>query len=331
MSNNTVINKVAIIYKTTKGVPMVIEERHLNMIREALPNAEVTFTETEEEMLAKQVNADVLLAWGRISPIRYCQYATNLKWIFSFSAGVEGLIVPEILKLKVKISSAKGIHGLPMSDHVLCYILSFLRGFPTFFSHQNQQIWEKLNILPEETCGKTVGIIGLGEIGKVIAKRCKAFDMRVLGVKRSPVPVEYVDEVFSSEEIDQVLEQSDFIVILIPLTPDTVHYFDKVKLAKMKKTSYLINVGRGPVVDEKALIEVLQEGKIAGAALDATEIEPLPDDSPLWKMLNVIITPHTAADTPYYMDRALSIFCKNIERFQNGERLISEVDLEAKY
>lgn len=310
---------------------MVIEEHHVNMIREVLPNAEVFFTESEEEMIAKQVNADVLLAWGRISPIQYCQYATNLKWIFSFSAGVEGLIVPEILKLNVKISSAKGIHGLPMADHVLCYILSFLRGFPTFFLHQHQHVWEKLDNVPEETFGKTVGIIGLGEIGKVIAKRCKAFDMRVLGVKRSPALVEYVDEVFLSEEIDHVLEQSDFIVILIPLTPDTVHFLDKAKLAKMKKNSYLINVGRGPVVDEKALIEVLQEGKIAGAALDATEIEPLPDDSPLWRMPNVIITPHTAADTPYYMDRALSIFCKNIERFQTGERLISEVDLEAKY
>lgn len=325
------IRKVAIIYKTTKGVPMVIEERHLEMLRQALPEAEVYFTETEEEMIAKQVNADILLTWGRNSPISYCQYATNLKWIFSFSAGVDGLIVPEILGLNVKMSSAKGIHGVPMADHVLGYILAFLRGLPTFLSQQDQKIWQKLNGFPGETVGKTVGIFGLGEIGKVIAKRCKAFDMTVLGVKRTPSPVEYVDKVYSSDDMDEVLRQSDFIIILVPLTPETVHYFDKAKLDKMKKTAYLINVGRGPVVDENALIEALQTGVIAGAALDATEIEPLPENSPLWKMPNVIITPHTAADTPYYMDRAFKVFINNIERFKLGEKLIAEIDATAKY
>jgi len=331
LNNELQIRKVAIIYKTTKGVPMVIEEHHLSMIQQALPEAEIYFTETEEEMLEKKVNADLLLTWGRNSPIAYCRYATNLKWIFSFSAGVEGLIVPEILNLNVKLSSAKGIHGLPMADHVLCCMLSFLRGFPTFYAQQQQQVWEKLINVPGETFGKTVGIVGLGEIGKEIAKRCKAFDMKVLGVKRSPVAVDYVDQVYGSEEIDTVLEQSDFIIILVPLTPETVHYFDKTKLEKMKKTAYLINVGRGPVVDEKALAEALEEGKIAGAALDATEIEPLPQDSPLWKMPNVIITPHTAADTPYYMNRALQIFTQNVGRFKKGERLISEVDMHTKY
>jgi len=329
--NGKLIKTVAIIYKTTENTPMVVEERHLEMVRQAIPGVEVHFTSTEEEMIAKGVNADVLLTWGRISPLKYCRFATRLKWIFAFSAGVEALMVPEILGLDVKISSAKGIHGQPMADHVLGFILSFLRGFPTYFTQQKNKTWQKVPSLMQETTGKTVGIFGLGEIGKVIAQRCKMLNMRVLGVKRTVEPVEFVDKVYQSGEVDEVLKESDFIIILIPLTPDTVHYFGREKLGKMKKTAVLINVGRGPVVDEKVLIEFLQEGRIAGAALDATEEEPLALDNPLWLMPNVLITPHCAADSPYYMDRAFDIFCRNVERFYRGERLISEINTDAKY
>lgn len=329
--NDQPIKTIAIIYKTTEAVPMIIEERHLEMVRKAIPGVEIHFTQSEDEMIAKDVNADVLMAWGRVSPAKYCQFATNLRWIFVFSAGVERVMVPEVLDLNIRISSAKGIHGLPMADHVIGFILSFLRGFPSYFTQQKNKTWKLIPYSMQEIVGKTVGIFGMGEIGKVVAKRCKALDMRVLGVKRTPAPMEFVDKVYPSGDCDEVLRESDFIVILLPLTPDTVHYFDRAKLSKMKKSAVLINVGRGQVVDEQALIECLQESRIAGAALDATEVEPLPQDSPLWLMPNVLITPHCAAVTPHYMDRAFDMFCRNIERFYRGERLISEVDTDARY
>jgi len=311
---------------------MIIEDRHLAMIRETIPAAEVIHAETEKELIEKKVNADILLTWGQYSPIEYCNFASKLKWIHSLSSGVDGLVKPGITKLPVRISTTKGIHGLPMADHVIGYILSFLRGFPLLYSHQQKKLWQKpTNPKPQESCGKTVGIIGLGEIGNEIARKCKMFDMRVVGVKRTPKPIAHVDEIYGLNEVDKLLQESDFVVILVPLTPDTVHFINEERLHMMKKTAYLINVGRGPVVDENALIKVLQDGAIAGAALDATEIEPLPQDSLLWTMNNVMITPHMAADSPFYMDRAFKVFCENVTLFLKGEKLQFEVDMATKY
>jgi phosphoglycerate dehydrogenase-like enzyme len=329
---NRKIKTVAILFKSCDKTPMVFKEHHLEMIRKTLPDdGQLTFAETEEELLDKKVNADVLITWGQYSPVRYCQFATNLKWVFAFSAGVEGLVTPEMRQFNFRLSNAKGIHGKPISDNVLGYILSHLRCFPVFAEQQKKKIWKKASSIIDETHEKTVGIIGAGDIGKEVARKCKAFDMRVLGVKRTPNPVPNVDEVYASGDMDKVLEQSDFVVILVPITPDTVHLFNEDRFNKMKKGSYLINVGRGPVVDEKALIKALESGRLAGAALDVAEIEPLPEDSPLWEMPNVFITPHTAADSPYYLDRALEIFCRNVERFEKGEKLINEIEPGAKY
>lgn len=323
---------IAVLYKETPRVPMIIEERHLRMIKETMPEADVIYAETEKKLMEQGVNADILLTWGQYSPAEYLNYAGSLKWVHSLSSGIDGLIKCDIAKLPVKLSATKGIHGLPMADHVIGYMLSFLRGFPLLYKHQQNRIWQKpTNPGPQESLGKTVGIIGLGEIGHEIARKCKMFDMRVLGVKRTPDKTEYVDEMYGLNEVDKLLTESDFVVILVPLTSDTVHFINEEKLRKMKKTACLINVGRGPVVDEEALVRVLQEGAIAGAALDATEVEPLPEASLLWGMNNVIITPHMAADSPFYMDRAFKVFCDNIQLFLKGEKLQFEVNMDKKY
>lgn len=326
------MTKVAILYKSTPKVPMVIEPQHFKRIRKAIPGGEVIHTETEEELLAQNFDADILLTWGQLTPAEYCRSAKNLKWIHALSAGVEGLMKVDLDRSKVKITNSKGIHGLAMSEFTMLYILSFLKNFPLLYRQQQNKIWQKpSNPGPEECIGKTVGIIGMGDIGKEVARKAKFFGMKVMGVKRRPQPTEYVDKMYSLAEIDIVLEKSDFVVILVPLTSASYHLINKEKLHTMKRTAVLINIGRGPVVDEQALIKALEEGVIAGAALDATEVEPLENESPLWTMPNVIISPHMSADSPHYMSRAIEVFCKNIGLFLEGKELHNQINLEIKF
>ncbi len=326
------MTKVAILYKSTAKVPMVIEPQHIEKIRKTIPKGEIIHVETEEELLAQNFNADILLTWGQLSPNEYYKSATNLKWIHALSAGVEGLMKVDLDGSKVKVTNSKGIHGLAMSEFTMCYILSFLKGFPLLYRQQQNKVWQKPSKPgPEECIGKTVGIIGMGDIGKEVARKAKFFGMKVLGVKRRPQPTEYVDQMYSLAEIDNVLQQSDFVVILVPLTRESYHLINKEKLHMMKKTAVIINIGRGPVIDEQALVKVLEEGIIAGAALDATEAEPLDQNSPLWGMPNVIISPHMSADSPLYMGRAIDIFCNNIGLFLEGKELYNQINLETKY
>ncbi|KUO65569.1 MAG: hypothetical protein APF84_14700 [Gracilibacter sp. BRH_c7a] len=326
------MTKVAILYKTTAKVPMVIEPWHVEKIRETIQGGEVIHVETEEELLAQNFNADILLTWGQLTPTEYCRSATNLKWIHVLSAGVEGLMKIDFDRSKLKVTNSKGIHGLAMSEFTMWYILSFLKGFPLLYRQQQNKVWQKPNNPgPQECLGKTVGIIGMGDIGKEVARKAKFFGMNVLGVKRRPQPTEYVDQMYSLAEVNTVLEQSDFVVILVPLTSESYHLINEEKLRKMKNSAVIINIGRGPVIDEQALIKVLEEGVITGAALDATEVEPLDKNSPLWGMPNVIISPHMSADSPLYMSRAIDVFCKNIRLYLDGKELDNQINFEVKY
>lgn len=318
------INKVAILFQSTNKVPIEIEERHYATIRQTLPGVEIIRAYDEEELISKTDDADVLLTWGQYKPVKFCTKAKSLKWIHAISAGVEGVTTPEISALEAKISSTKGIHGIPMAEHTMAFILSFLRLFPLYGRQQQTRVWLKHKEC-EETTGKTVGIIGLGSIGKEVAKKAKLFGMRVVATKRIPVECEWVDQLYSENELEKLLAESDFVVVIVPLTPETVKLIGEKELRMMKQSAYLINIGRGPIVDEQALVKILEEGVIAGAGLDVVEVEPLPSESPLWNMSNVIITPHTSADSPLYMDRAIKVFCENLRRLIAGEELLYEV------
>ena len=183
----------------------------------------------------------------------------------------------------------------------------------------------------EELIGKTLAVIGLGRIGKGVARRARAMGMRVIGTSRLGAPVADADAVFPAEHLHAVLEQADFVALTVPLTPATVHVIDQKALEAMRPTAYLINVSRGRVVDEKALVEALRSGRIAGAALDVFEEEPLPADSPLWGFENVILTPHVGGDLKGFTDRSARLFCENIGRYLDGEALINQVDLVRGY
>ncbi len=314
---------IAILYQTNSATPMVITERHLNMIREHNSNGDVRVFSTEKELIDSGFDAEVLVAWGRLHPNDYCNSCSNLSWIQAISAGIEGLTSLDAAKRGVPVTKISGVHGIPMAQTTLCYILSFLRGMPQIYANQRKHIWQKPSAPePEETIEKTVAIVGMGDIGSRVAALCKMLGMKVIGCKRHVTQMENVDEMYSTNELEKVLNLADFVVCLVPHTPQSEKMFGAKEFASMKRTGVFINIGRGAVVDTDALTEALKKGIIAGAALDAVDPEPLPKDSPLWDMENVIITPHCAADSPYYFDRIIPIVCENLDRYQDGRELL---------
>lgn len=323
------IKKIAILFQSTNRVPIEFMERHLDLIRQTIPGVSVIRAYTEAELQSRALDADILITWGQYSPVEFCTKAKNLKWIHAISAGVEGLTIPEIMNLDAVVSNTKGIHGIPMAEHTMALILARLRQLPVFIKQQQEKIWLKHH--PEETQGKTVGIIGLGSIGEEVAKKCKVFGMRVVATKRTPVDCEWVDELYSENQLNKLLGEADFVVVVVPLTPQTTKLIGEKEFKMMKKTSYIINIARGKVIDEKALVKALQNGDIGGAGLDCVEDEPLPQDSPLWDMPNVMITPHMAADSPLYMDRAMDLFCENLKRFINDQEISYKVNKNKGY
>ncbi len=318
--------KIAILYQSCAATPMVLEQRHIDLIRSYDPEGELLVCETEQQLIDSGFDADVLFSWGRLTPNEYCKRCTNLKWIQSLSAGAEGLLKMECAKEPMVISKMNGVHGVPMSESCIAYILSFLRALPRLRDQQKAHIWKKPSDPgPDECHAKTVAIVGIGDIGREVARKCQFFGMRVIGCRRTPRPMEFVDEMYPVSELENVLGMADFVVCLVPDSPEAVHMFGPAQFAAMKPTAVFINIGRGTVVDTDALIAALQNGVIAGAALDALEVEPLPEDSPLWDMDNVIVSPHCSADSPFYFDRAIPVACENLDRFIKGEEILHRV------
>jgi len=259
--------------------------------------------------------------------------AKNLKWIQTTGAGVDSLIYPEIIESDVIITNASGIHPIPIAEHTFALILAITRGLIKSFEGKTRKTWFHNEAYTDEIHGKTIGIIGYGRIGQGIATVAKGFGMKIIALKRDiNKGVEVIpDELLEREAIDKLLTKSDIVVIIVPLTKDTHHMIGERELKLMKPTGILINVARGKVVDERALIRALKEKWILGAGLDVFETEPLPPDSELWELDNVVITPHIAGLNPYYTDRLLDIFIKNLKAYPDVSRMINVVDKKLGY
>lgn len=260
--------------------------------------------------------------------------AKNLKWIHLGLAGVDKALLPEVVKSKVKLTSSKGIHAATLAELILGMILAFAKGIVPSMSFKNRRVWGFEQVIQSrfDLEAKVLGIIGLGLIGVEVAKKAKAFGMKVIAVKNRPGRApRHVDEVYARRELNQVLKESDFVFLSVPLTKETYHLIGKNELSQMKKTGFLINTARGPVVDEKALIDALKEKKIAGAGLDVFEQEPLPKSSELWNLDNVIITPHIGGAMPDYYRKVGEVFKENLERFLQGRRLKNLVNRKLGY
>ncbi len=313
-------------------VTFPLDEKYMSAIRE-VDGVKVVKATDPDDILREIEDADVLFSTS-ITEEQFSR-ARRLVWIQSPFVGVDSILIEDVRKSDVIVTSSKGIHASQASDHVFALILAFARKLPELLEDQRRRRWKPRHPFPfeplDELQGKTLGIVGLGSIGREIARKGKCFGMRVVGVKSTPSPIEHVDRVYGPDELEEVLKVSDFLVLCVPLTPETVRMIREEELRKMKKTAYLINIARGSVVDEKALIMALKEGWIAGAGLDVTKTEPLPENSELWTLKNVIITPHVAGSTPVYWDRAVRIFTENLRRFLRGEPLMNVVDKSRGY
>jgi phosphoglycerate dehydrogenase-like enzyme len=290
------------------------------------------FSENKENLREIIPDADILVSM-KIDKEAFAK-AKNLKWIHLGLAGVDKALLPEVMKSKVKLTSSKGIHATTLAELVLGMILAFAKGIVSSMSFKNRKVWGFDEVIQSRfnLDGKVLGIIGLGLIGIEVAQKAKAFGMKVIAVKNRPGRAPgHVDEVYARWELNQVLKQSDFVFLSVPLTKETYHLIGKNELSQMKKTAFIINTARGPVVDEKALIDTLKKKKIAGAGLDVFEKEPLPKTSELWNLDSVIITPHIGGAMPDYYRKVGEVFKENLERFLQGKRLKNLVNRKLGY
>lgn len=324
---------VVVMFKDSDLVPMVVNESHIDKIRNCI-SGNVFWCRNEQEAIEKGYDGEVLFIWGGSGemPVRYCTESKKLKWINSFSAGVNPIMESAIADLPVKLTNAKGIHGKTMGLTTIGYMISFLRHSQELQRRQENHIWSKRVNKPfRDAEGLTVTIVGAGSIGSEVARLSKAIGMKVIGVKRTVTPLDNYDEVIPNTDLKKALSLADFVVILTPLTDATRGLIGIHELRSMKPGAVLINIARGAVVKTDDLIYALKNGIIAGAALDAVDPEPLNEDNPLWDMPNVIITPHCAADSVKYIDRAVEQFCENLKRFEQGDALLNEINMANKY
>jgi phosphoglycerate dehydrogenase-like enzyme len=252
------------------------------------------------------------------------EVAPNLRFIQAIGAGVDQFDQTALRERRIRLASARGVNKNAVSEHAMAHILAFARHIHTGRDNQHKQYWRgmlsDLTVREDELGGRTLLIVGLGAIGSRLAKLAKAFDMEVIGVKRDLSTITAnVDEAATPDRLLELLPRADYVALTCPLTPATTNLIDATALAAMKPGAYLINMARGRVVDEPALIAALQAGQIAGAGLDCTWEEPLPADSPLWGMPNVLITPHTAGETRRYEENVIDILLENLARLWRGE------------
>lgn len=288
-------------------------------------------------------NLDAILAQTEVVlsnpvvPEDIASRAPQLRWIQLTSAGVDRLLDAPVLKSGITITTASGIHAVPISEYVIGAMIAFAKGFPRAWRAQASRAWQPY--WPDELEGRTVGIIGMGAIGTRVARLAHELGMRVLGLRRSAsrratgreVGAPFLDELLPPADLLHLLAESDYVVLSVPLTPDSRGLIGEPELRAMRPRAVIINIARGAVVDERALVRALKEGWIAGAALDVFEIEPLPAESELWGLENVLVTPHISGGTPRYMERAVDLFCDNLRRYLAGQPLRNVVDPSRGY
>ncbi|MBP3951020.1 D-2-hydroxyacid dehydrogenase [Bacillus suaedae] len=308
-----------------------IHNNYKQQIKELVPNWDVIIGKEQSHWENHLKNAEVILGWKSEMRNQLHQLSC-LKWLQTWSAGVNNLPLKHFEDKDLIITSANGVHANPISETIFGLMLSLTRKINTYVLQQKQKQWHHAN-MNLEIHGKTIGIIGVGEIGKETAKIAKAFGMKVVGMRHSGKPEANVDEMYTPNQLDQLLPKCDYVVVTLPLTTNTVEMFKAKQFQMMKPSAFFINIGRGEIVNEPDLINALQEGTIAGAGLDVFEQEPLPVSSPLWEFENVIITPHTSGSTEHYTKRVIEdIFIPNLKMYVGGNTpTINLVDYNKGY
>lgn len=271
--------------------------------------------------------ADVDAVYGQLTPDEFAS-ARQLRWVQSPSAGVEWMWrVPELADSDVVVTNMRGAHAATIAEHTFAMLLTHTRGMRVFGQHQLDHHWGRSEVSLTAIKGLTMGIVGFGNIGRAIARRATGFEMRVLAVDAEPVPAgEGVEEVWPLSRLDEMCRESDVLAIAAPITPSSRGMIGAEQLRQLKRGAYVLQMSRGGIVNESALVDALEEGHLGGAGMDVTETEPLPVGDPLWTAPNVIITPHASAGSKLTWDLVWSILSENLGRFVRGEPLLNVVD-----
>ena len=306
----------AVIHHSVHGTHWLHADRFREAVREREPSLDLTVARTRSETADAIRSAEILLS-SYVEP-SLLESADRLRWIQALSAGVDSLPVDALREREIRLTNAAGAHAQPIAEQVLGYMLAFERRLDRAFEMRRRGVWERFS--GGELAGKTLGIVGLGSIGQRTAELAAAVGMDVVGTKRDPdVDLPAVDRVYPSDDLEPVLVEADYLLLSCPLTEQTRGLVDRERLGVLPDDAVVINVARGPIVDEEALIEALQQRAIRGAALDVFASEPLPADSPLWDLSTVVVTPHNAGSSPAVRDRIADIFVDNYEAFVADE------------
>lgn len=296
-----------------------MSERHQERFRQSYPNHQFFFFSSMKEAEKEVADAELLITYGEdLTPERVASML-SLRWVQVLSAGLDMMPLSELEGRGVKVTNASGIHKIPMAEYTFGVMLQAARKMNELYTKQQAAEWDR-SLRVEELYGKTLGIIGVGAIGEEIARRAQIFGMKVIGVTRSGKPKECCDRMYSHSELATVLPQCDYVVVIVPLTDETYHLIGRTELEQMKESAVLINIARGAVIDENALVEHLKASKLKLAVLDVFSQEPLPAESPFWKLHNCIVTPHMSGRSPLYMERALDILHHNLAFWDKGEQ-----------
>ncbi|HEY1767519.1 MAG TPA: D-2-hydroxyacid dehydrogenase [Terracidiphilus sp.] len=285
------------------------------------------------DFAGKTEKAAVILHWsGSRDLLRTVFLASpHVRWVHSRAAGIEKLLFPQLIESDVPLTNGSGVFSPSLGEFALAAILFFSKDLLRMLRNQRAGRWEQFDV--EEIAGSTAGIVGYGDIGRAVASRIHAMGMKVLALKRHPPALAdpLVAAFFKPEKLREMLAQCDYIVVSAPLTSETRHMLSEGEFAAMKTSAVVINVGRGPVIDQAALVRALTEKKIRGAGLDVFEQEPIPTDDPIWKLDNVLISPHCADHTKDWLNDAMRFFLRQYERFRNGQPLENVVEKHLGY
>lgn len=320
---------MAEIKKALVGVS--VSENNKKMLTKYLWPAQVIFCNPyDKEKIAENVSGcDVVILQGNLD--ESILEDKELKWVHCCMAGAEWSARPEVFQRKIILTCSAGRSAPVLAEHALMFMLALTYDLPRVWKAQEEHKWGVYPGYTKRTglYGKTAGIIGLGNTGKEVARLCHSFHMRTLGYRRSLQQDEYIDEMYiwgQKDSFGSFLENCDYVILCCELNDDTYHMLGKKELLRMKKEAFLINMGRGMLIDEQALIEALKKGKIAGAGLDTFEQEPLPENHPLWELSNVMITPHVTPGMPDREERMLSYVYENIKAYRRGGGFVNRIE-----
>ena len=313
-------------------------EEHLSRIRAAAPGSRLVGVSLDGLADGPLDDVEVLLRGPMPAATfdRLLARCPRLTWVHSATAGVERLLTPDAAGRHLTISNARGVFSEPIAEYTLMMILAVVRRLPELLELQREHTWQPLPA--RELRQVTIGIVGLGSIGRAVARLALAFGARVVASRRDPDRQDVgepippgIARVLSHEQLPELLAESDFVVLALPLTTGTERLFDTTRLAQMKRGAWLVNVARGSLVEQGALVRALRSGHLGGAIFDTLWEEPLAPDSPLWETPGLIVTPHTSWSSGRVLDRSIELFCENLARFREGHELLNVVDPEVGY